>query len=391
MARGAALNDAAAGAAIYVRRLALGGDGPRVAIKDSIDVAGVPTGMASASFADAPPAASHADVVRTLLDAGCRIVGKTNLHELAYGITGINGYTGTPPNPRAPGRIPGGSSSGSAVAVALGEVDFAIGTDTGGSIRVPAACCGIVGLKPSFGRISRRGVIPPVSSLDCVGPFARDAATLARAMALADPSFRPVPSPARFTIGRLAVNAAGPVDAAVDAALARAGAAVEPVTLPSFSAAYQASLDVLSAENWAAFGHLTQAAGLGADVRSRLLAAREVTPARVAAAETLRRALRAEIDAALERVDALALPTLPEHPPTLQRAADARASLALTALVRQFNLSGHPALSLPVGPADDPPVGLQLVGRHGDDAALVALACALQERLGATAPSTASR
>ncbi len=361
--------------AVFVRRFELGGDGPRVAIKDSIDVQGYPTGMGCASFAGAPPAARHAAVVRTLLDAGCRLVGKTNMHELAYGVTGINRYTGTPRNPRAPGRIPGGSSTGSAVAVALGLVDFAIGTDTGGSIRIPAACCGIAGLKPTFGRISRAGVLPAVSSLDCVGVFARDLAMLERAMASSDPSFRPRPAPSTAVLGRLITGGAPTAaDAAVDAALGAAGLAVLPIELPSFTRAFEAALDILSAENWAAFGALTDDASLGPDVRARLLAAREVTPARVAAAETVRGALRAEIDAALERVDALALPTLPDVPPTLEAAADARASLGITARVRQFNLSGHPALSLPIGDAAAPPMGLQLIGRRAEDDALLALA-----------------
>src|ERR1019366_8897632 len=142
--------------AAFVLRLELGGEGPRVAVKDSIDIAGYPTRAGSAAFAAAAPALHHAAVVQALLDRGCRIVGKTNMHELAYGVTGINRWSGTPRNPRYPDRIPGGSSSGSAVAVAAGAVaaaapsdpphvgppvDFALGTDTGGSIRIPAACC----------------------------------------------------------------------------------------------------------------------------------------------------------------------------------------------------------------------------------------------------------
>ena len=182
--------EAGASDSIFVQRLQLGGDGPRVGIKDSIDVAGFATRMGSACLADAPPAAQHAAVVRALLEAGCRIVGKTNLHELAYGVTGINRWSGTPANPRAPGRVPGGSSSGSAVAVAAGLVDFSLGTDTGGSIRIPAACCGVYGLKPSYGRVSRRGVHPSASSLDCVGPLGRDMPMIERAMAMIDPTFR---------------------------------------------------------------------------------------------------------------------------------------------------------------------------------------------------------
>ncbi len=156
--------NAAAPDAVFVATMQLGGGGPRVAVKDSIDIAGYPTRVASLAFAAAPPAVRNAAVVQALLDGGCKIVAKSNMHELAYGVTGINGYTGTPVNPRYPDRIPGGSSSGSAVAVAAGLVDFAIGTDTGGSIRIPAACCGVYGLKPTYGRISRAGVHPTTST-----------------------------------------------------------------------------------------------------------------------------------------------------------------------------------------------------------------------------------
>src|SRR5260221_14465421 len=142
---------------VFVARMQLGADGLRVGVKDSIDIAGYSTRSGSRALADAAPAARHAAVVKALLEGGCRIVGKTNMHELAYGVTGINLWTGTPINPRYPDRVPGGSSSGSAVAVAAKLVDFAIGTDTGGSIRIPASCCGVFWLKPTYGPASREG------------------------------------------------------------------------------------------------------------------------------------------------------------------------------------------------------------------------------------------
>ena len=172
---------------VFVQSLQLGGSGLRVGVKDTIDIAGYPTRAGSCALMGAPAAARHAAVVQRLLDAGCRIVGKTNLHELAYGVTGVNAWSGTPLNPRYPDLVPGGSSSGSAVAVAAQLVDFALGTDTGGSIRVPAVCCGVYGLKPTYGRVSREGVHPAQSSLDCVGVFARDLIMLERAMAAIDP------------------------------------------------------------------------------------------------------------------------------------------------------------------------------------------------------------
>jgi amidase len=359
---------------IFVQEMALGDDGLRVGVKDSIDVEGVPTRLASACYADAPPARRHAEAVRALLEAGCRIVGKTNMHELAYGVTGINRWTGTPVNPRAPGHVPGGSSSGSAVAVAAGLVDFAIGTDTGGSIRIPSACCGVYGLKPSFARISRAGVHPEKSSLDCVGPFARDVAMLERAMTMLDRSFRIQAAPAQATVGWVEVEAHPEITAAARGALEKADFAVRSISLPSFKPAFAAGLAIISWENWAAYSHLIACEALGSDVRTRLLASRAITAAQVAAAEAVRRAFRAEVDAALAHVDALALPTLPDYPLTIAAAADAAAALQVTSFVRPFNLSGHPALNIPVAAAGALPAGLQLVGRLHEDEALCALA-----------------
>jgi amidase len=372
-------------AAAFVLRFELGGDGPRVGVKDSIDIAGYPTRAGSAALADAGGAPHHAAVVQALLDRGCRIVGKTNMHELAYGVTGINRWSGTPRNPRYQDRIPGGSSSGSAVAVAAGPhgdppVDFALGTDTGGSIRIPAACCGVYGLKTSYGRISRMGVHPAVSSLDCVGPFARSLTMIERAMELMDPSFAPCAPPATLRLGIVNVTADSGIVAKVRAALARAAIPSVPVDLPSLEDAYAAGLTIIGAENWSAYGHLVDGAGLGDDVRTRLLGNRSISGEALAAAERCRTLFRAEVDAALERVDALVLPTLPIVPPRLGEAADARAVLRLTAFVRPFNVSGHPALSIPLETDAHLPAGLQLVGRPGGDAALCAAARSLVPR-----------
>jgi amidase len=358
---------------IFVERMELGGSGPSVGVKDSIDIAGFPTRLASACLNEAPPAAQHAAVVRALLEAGCRIVGKTNMHELAYGVTGINRWSGTPVNPRAAERVPGGSSSGSAVAVAAELVDFALGTDTGGSIRIPAACCGVYGLKPSYGRVSRSGVHPARSTLDCVGPLARDMRMIERAMVMIDCSFRPQAAPKQVTVGWIQVEANPGVTAAARTALVAADIAVRTISPPSLAAAFAAGLAIIGAETWAAFGHLIECEKLGADVRTRLLAARAISSAEVAAAESVRRTFRAQIDEALTQVDALALPTLPDLPLTLAGAADARAALHSSSLVRPFNLSGHPALTLPLS-VRGLPAGLQLVGRAGEDEALCALA-----------------
>src|ERR1700730_17881813 len=380
--------------AAFVLRMELGGDGPRVGVKDSIDIAGYPTRAGSAAMASAPPALQHAAVVQALLDQGCRIVGKTKMHELAYGVTGINRWSGTPRNPRYPDRIPGGSSSGSAAAVAAGPhgdppVDFTIGTDTGGSIRIPAACCGVYGLKTSYGRISREGVHPAVSSLDCVGPFARSLAMIERAMALMDSSFVPGAPAANIRLGLVNVTADPGVVATVRAALARADIASVPIDLPSLEDAYAAGLTIIGAENWSAYGHLVDGPGLGDDVRTRLLGNRSISGEALTAAERCRTIFRAEVDAALERVDALVLPTLPIVPPRLGEIADARAVLRLTAFVRPFNVSGHPALSIPLATEANLPAGLQLVGRRGGDAALCAAAHRLVPRAAETRPGEA--
>ena len=367
--------------AIFVETMSLGGNGPTVAVKDTIDVAGLPTRAGSRFFADAPPASRHADVVQALLDAGCRLVGKTNLHELAFGVTGINDWTGTPANPKFPNRIPGGSSSGSAVAVAAGLVDLALGTDTGGSIRVPAACCGIVGLKPSFGRISRAGVMPTRSSLDCVGPFARSVALIERAMAMLDPGFAIAERPSAWRLGVVEAPATTAVTARLQHALSAIGGRQVSVALRGMAAAFEAGIHIIAWENWQALRSAVDSPMIGPDIRKRLLAGGAVTAETLAAAEVVRLRFTEWVDRSLEELDALILPTLPAPTLNLAGIVDSTAVVGMTSLVRPFNLSGHPAITLPLAPADGYSAGLQLVGRRGGDAALCALAGAINDIL----------
>jgi amidase len=358
---------------MIAQELNLGGPGLRVAVKDTIDIAGYPTRAGSKALAGARPAQGNADVVQRVLDAGCRIIGKTMTHELALGATGINQWAGTPINPIYPDRIPGGSSSGSAAAVAAGIADFALGSDTGGSIRLPATCCGVFGLKPTFGRVRRCGVAPAVSSLDCVGPFAPNATLLIEAMQIIDPTFGEVPT-APFRIGLVEVEAEQGITSAVAAALRAAALDISTVQLGGLETAFQAGLAIINAEAWSAFGHLLDTGQVGADVAARLLRGRDTPAADLAAAEAVRRAFAAEVDAAFETVDVLALPTMPEIPMRLAEALADRSGVRMTAFVRPFNLSGHPALSMPLRTQDGLPAGLQLVGRKGEDEALCALA-----------------
>ncbi len=352
------------------------GDGMRVAIKDCIDVAGETTTAGSRALATRPPAPSDAVVVARLRSAGCTIAGRVTMHELAYGVTGVNGWTGTPINPTYPHLVPGGSSSGSAAAVAAGLVDAAIGTDTGGSIRVPAACCGVVGFKPTFGRVSRDGLTPASSSLDCAGPFARSVIDIERVMKMLVPDWRDAAA-AHAPRVAFVTDAGDEAILAIARAVAAAAAAITPMTLPGMAAAQQAGLRIIGRECWKAFAPLIDGGLVGRDVHDRLLAASRITDADMTEAEALRQRFGAEVEALLADFDAIALPTLPAAPPDLLAATDPAAALSMTANCRPFNLSGHPAIALPIGEAGGAPVSLQLVGRKGGDETLCALARAI--------------
>ena len=309
----------------WILRDAASGPGLRVAVKDLIDVAGLPTTAGSRAVAEqARPAAADAPCLAGLRAAMARgeacLVGKTNLHELAYGISGINAAFGTPVNPLDPLRVPGGSSSGSAVAVASGEADVSYGSDTGGSIRIPAACCGIAGLKTTWGRIPLTGVWPLAPSLDTVGPMARDVAGLIAGMQLLEPGFS-VTAGAPRVVGRVVIGADPIIDAAVDAALAATGWEVVQVGLDGLDRATVAAMTVLDAEAWASDGAYAEAAPdkIGRDVLARLRGASTITPAALGAAREDAARWRATLSSLWERVDLLALPTLLGFPPTLDK------------------------------------------------------------------------
>lgn len=356
-----------------------------VAVKDCLDIAGMPTTAGSAALADSPPADRHAQVVAALLAADCRIVGKANMHELAYGVTGINAWTGSPVNPLTPDRVPGGSSSGSAVAVAEGLVDFAIGTDTGGSIRTPAACCAVFGLKPTFGRVSREGAWPRTSSLDCIGPFARSMAMIETAMAILAPDYA---SKSDGALRYVRVHVQGvdlDVERAFEAAVERLGAPALEASLDGLEAAYQANITVIAAETYAAFGHLLETGKLGADVAARLRAAASVDATRLDEAERVRARFTQEVDALLEGHDVLVLPTMPCFALRLDEAGDAARALRMTALVRPFNLSGHPALTIPALTPEGLPIGIQVIGRRGEDDVVCAFGRLVEREISAIA------
>ena len=366
-----------AAATAFAGLLTLGTEGgPTVAIKDCLDVAGHLTRCGSAAYADAAPALSNSAVVDRLLDAGCRIVGKTRLHEIAYGMTGVNAFEGTPVNPRWPDRIPGGSSSGSAVAVASGSVDFAIGTDTGGSIRQPAICCGVIGLKPTFGLVDRRGALPVQSSLDCIGPLARSMDMIDRAMEIIAPDFQTETLTSAPRLGWLATDEADDADMTeAHLAISEAGMVTRQVRLSTLDAAFWAGMQIIARETLDANrAWLDAGAPFGADIRSRLEGARAISDAVLATAEGIRAAFTQAVDDCLSDVDVIVTPALPQAPPLLSEAADPAKVLPLTRYLRPFNLSGHPAIVLPVVTSTGLPSGLQLIARKGADARLCAVA-----------------
>jgi amidase len=371
--------------ATFITRLPGDGSGIRLAVKDLIDLAGLPTTAGSAAVEKtAAPAERDAPCMAGARAAGAVIVGKANLYELAFGASGVNEYFGTPVNPLDPERVPGGSSSGSAVAVADGDADVAYGSDTGGSIRVPAAFCGVTGLKTTHGRIPLSGVWPLAPSLDTVGPMARDVAGVAAGMALLEPGFA-VDVPPASRLGRIrpaGMDVDPAIDLAVDAALARSGLTVTEASLPGWLTARETCGVILEAEAAESDRELlTDPAKrdlLGGEVLARLAGGAAITPAQLAAARAAQPAWRDSMTKALSDVDLLVLPTVPFYPPLL---AGAR-GVHFTTFTNPVNLAGFPAVALPVPSTQRLPASLQLIGPPGSEALLLATAAIIEVAAG---------
>jgi amidase len=361
----------------FITSFSVSGPGIRVAVKDLIDMAGVPTTAGSRVLAEtALPAVSDAACLAGLRSAGAQIVGRANLHEIALGVTGINPWFGTPVNPLDPSRVPGGSSSGCAVAVAAGEAAVAYGTDTGGSIRIPAACCGICGLKTTSGRLPLAGVRPLAPSLDTVGPIAADVAGLVLGMQLLEPGFAAAAEPGQLRAGRLRVTAAPEIDDAVTAALRAASWDVSDVDPGDWLAATKWAGTLLVTEAYQANKELfDQHAGrLSADVARRLDAGRQAAPGTLTAAAQASDEWRAQLNALFGRFDLLVTPTLLIPPPELDRADDllqGRSTLPV-------NLAGVPALSLPVPARGPMPASIQLISPPGTEEFLLAAGAVME-------------
>jgi len=369
----------------YITRLDADGGGLRLAVKDLIDIAGLPTTAGSRAVADqAEPAAADAPCLAGARAAGAVITGKTNLNELAFGASGRNEHYGTPVNPLDPALLPGGSSSGSAVAVATGDADVAYGSDTGGSIRVPAAYCGITGLKTTHGRIPLTGVWPLSPSLDTVGPMATTVAGVATGMALLEPGFAVAAAPAT-RLGRLrpeSTDVDPVIDAAIDQAVARAGIPVADLELPGWTDALKAVYSIMDSEIIACHGRLLadpqDRAKLGALVRERLIEAAAVTSEQTDLARAYQRTWQARFDQLFGQADVLVMAAVAIFPAAV---ADPEAG-GHTRCTAPVNLAGLPALALPVPSSRGLPAGLQLIGPPGSEELLLATGAVIEAAAG---------
>ena len=348
-----------------------------LAVKDLFDTAGLTTTYGSAIFADHVPVPT-AEAVQLLEAAGYANVGKTNMHEFAYGTTSENPHFGNVPNPIAPGRVAGGSSGGSAAALAAGLVDAAIGSDTGGSIRIPAACCGVVGFKPTFGLVSLEGCFPLAPSLDHAGPMARTVDECTAMLGALAPGFEPM-TLEEVEVGIAWTELAEPlVRARVEEAAARFPRRRRleiPLADDSRTVFMREVADVhreLYAENADLYG---------ANVAAKIEKCLAVTDSEYEAGLRARGAYRERFDELLDGVDLLVTPTLPFVAPLAgQDERELRGKL--TVLTWPFNVLGAPALALPCGPAEDGlPASVQLAGRPGADALVLAAGALLEHAL----------
>lgn len=379
------------------------------ALKDLFLTKGIRTTCGSKILADFVPR-QDAAVVERLTAAGAVLLGKLNMHEFAYGTTSINPHYGPVRNPWDRERISGGSSGGSAAALVAGFAPLTLGTDTGGSIRIPSALCGTVGLKATYGRISRYGAYPLCWSLDHIGPMTKTAVDCAIALnTLAghdprDPASAAVPVPdytrslfrdlKGIRIGvpdsyfceRLQGDVARAVSEAVGT-LKKLGARVKTVSIPDLEEAAAAAFIGLVAEGAASLEkwHRTRPQALGKDVLLRLNVGAAVTAAQYLKAMRIRRRILENFEKAFEKVDAIVTPQLPATAPKIGQAAIAfgkteeAVPAALTRFTRIYNLIGIPALSVPCGfSAAGLPVGLQIAGRPFDEETVLGIGCAYE-------------
>jgi aspartyl-tRNA(Asn)/glutamyl-tRNA(Gln) amidotransferase subunit A len=356
--------------------------GVPLAVKDLFDTAGLVTTYGSTLFAEHVPVVT-APAVTALEAAGYSVVGKTNLHEFAYGVTSENPHFGVVPNPRFPGRVAGGSSGGNAAALVLGAADVALGTDSGGSIRIPAACCGVVGFKPTFGLVSLEGCFPLAPTFDHAGPMARDVVTCEAAMRTLAPGFEPAVLESLEEV-RVAVCLEH-ADLLVLARVEKASAWFPRRELVSFprpegvSRLFMHEVAGVHSELFAENADL-----YGEDVRIKVERCLEVTDRQAEEAARRREEYRERAENALDGFDLVLTPTLPCVAPRVGAGGtgDLDVRESLISWTFPFNALGWPALAIPCGPAEDGlPASAQLAGRPGEDALVLAAGRLLESAL----------
>jgi amidase len=364
--------------------------GMTFAAKDLFDVAGYPTGGGNPDWPRWHPIPTrHAWAVQRLLDAGATLIGKTITDEVSLGILGENAFDGTPLNPKAPDRVPGGSSSGSASAVAQGLCDTALGTDTGGSVRVPASFCGLHGIRPTHGRLDLTGMLPQAPTSDTTGWFARDARTFARvsAVMLGEPIATGLPS--RLVVAQDAFGLADEATAAALQPMVRRLAALvreareEVMAPPGLTAWARAQRTLQPWEAWQTFKEWIDRDNprMAFSVARNLALATTIPESERQWAALVRAEARARLTALLPAGTILCLPTtpFPAPPKGLPLATLEPLRARITCLAAHGGLTGLPQVSLPGAHVDGLPVGLSIVGARGSDAALVAMARAMEE------------
>ena len=351
-------------------------------VKDLFDIKGEVTGFGNPDWGRSHPApTAHAWIVAALLDQGARLIAKTATVELAFGMEGRNKWYGTPENPAAPDRLPGGSSSGSASLVASGGADFALGSDTGGSVRMPASYCGLFGIRPTHGAISLQGAAPLAPSLDTPGWFTRDAALLSRIGRVLLPAAMPLTGPF-FTVSEAWANAELAVWDALLPALDAIRAERELLSLDlapdGLDALVTAQRAIQGRESWTALGGWIEGENATLDplIAGRFARASTVTAAQANEARLFRRRFQMKMQTLLASGAVLIVPTSPTPAP-LRTAAQAELD-ALRDRIQRVGaisvLAGIPEVTIPAGKAEGAPIGLSLLAARGSDIALLELA-----------------
>jgi aspartyl-tRNA(Asn)/glutamyl-tRNA(Gln) amidotransferase subunit A len=365
---------------IWLARLDEAGAGEPVAVKDLLDTAGLTTTYGSALFADHVPAVS-ADAVRLIEEAGYAVAGKTNLHEFAYGISSQNAHYGTVPNPVAPGRLAGGSSGGSAAAIAAGDVELALGSDSAGSIRIPAAWCGNVGFKPTHGLVSVEGCFPLAPSYDVVGPMASSVEGCERLLRALAPDFEPVEleSLEELEVGIAWLDQAEPLVRQRVDEIAALFPRRRELALPLAPANRADFMREVADVHRALFPGNEQL--YGENVRGKIERCLQVPDEEATAAERERADYLERVAEAVGELDLLVTPTVPFVAP---RAEVDELEIRAVAISLTYPISslGWPALALPCGPAEDGlPASVQLAARAGQDARVLAAGRLLESLL----------